>query len=388
MTPDMKVLSNVEATSPTSVPTTTHLFGASDQAQIDVLTLSDRITYHPQSLIPIPPFMIPAVHEAIVDSNGDVYQVFLTALRAIKDFDSIHNNDNDYIDKARSKSKDIIFWLYLVSQDHASIEAVPTMGCSNKTLAKALKTVLDSCLLSTSNAAVSDSVANQVERSLKRPFEVLAASSSSTSNFMEKLTQIHSISQEKSSRNFKKIPNKYQNMILVASSTSNVTKVDYDAKGANFFKCLNVLNAQIMLNSIFETEKIDCSASSAVTSTLHFGSFLWKDSISPSGLAASVLASKDFLHSDILYEGMVLDYATKFEMSETSLNKLTKSQVLFPRDVEELSHRICANQVLSSFFFTKNSFLSQGLEKVVHFCSDNKTLLKTRVFMDEKFIAK
>ena len=129
MTPDLSVLRQVKSDSAVAVPTTTLLFGVSDKDQIDALALSDRITFHPQNFIPIPPFMVPALHNSIINLNGDVYPVLLSALRAIKDFDSIHSSDNEYADKARTKSKDIIFWLYLVSQNHDSVEAVPTMGC-------------------------------------------------------------------------------------------------------------------------------------------------------------------------------------------------------------------------------------------------------------------
>lgn len=76
------------------------------------------------------------------------------------------------------------------------------------------------------------SISHQVEQSLKRPFKVLATSSSSTSNFMEKLTQLQSQSNEKSSKSFKKIPIKYQNMILVAARISEVTLPEHDADGA------------------------------------------------------------------------------------------------------------------------------------------------------------
>ena len=143
-----------------------------------------------------------------------------------------------------------------------------------------------------------------------------------------------------------------------------------------------------MLNSIFEAERIDCSVSTAMTSALALGSFLWKDNVSPSGFASAVISSESFIRSDTLYEGMILDYATKFDMSETSLTKLTKTQVLFPKDIEELVHRMRGFHVLACFFFKKSAFVSQGLKKIVNFCMDNRALLRTRIFMDEKFIAK
>ena len=62
-----------------------------------------------------------------------------------------------------------------------------------------------------------------------------------------------------------------------------------------------------MLNSHFKIEGIDCSFSSAVTATLLYGRFLWKNPLSPSGLAASVISSEDIFRMDTLHKGTVLD---------------------------------------------------------------------------------
>ena len=75
-------------------------------------------------------------------------------------------------------------------------------------------------------------------------------------------------------------------------------------------------------------------------------------------------------------------------MTEASLQKLTKSQVSFPKDIEELTHRLQGFHILASFFFKKNGFLAQGLKKVVNFILDNKIMLKTRIYLDEYFIPK
>ena len=386
MTFDVKVLKNIVSDTAIDVPTTTNLYNASSLDQIDALTTSDRVTYRPRNFVPVPPFMLKTVNQSIEESNGDAKVVLLKSIEAIKAFDSAHNGDAEYVDKARTKCKDFLFWLFLVQKEDNSIEGIPVMGCSNNKVVSALSSISSSCL--SSSKEVSSSISDQVEQSLKRPFEVLAASSYLTSEFMEKLTQLQSQSSDKSSKSFKKILQKYQNMIQVASSISEVTEIDYGADGVEFFKCSNTLNAQVMLNSLFEVENIDCSVSAAVTNSLLYGSFLWKDSMSPSGFAASVLSTEGVLRSDTLYEGMILDYSTKFDISSASLNKLTKTQVLFPVDVEELSHRLRAIQVLAAFFFKKNGFLSQGLKKVVNFCHDNKMMLKTRIYLDKSFIAK
>lgn len=172
-------------------------------------------------------------------------------------------------------------------------------------------------------------------------------------------------------------------MLLVASSIGDVTELDYSGEASEFFKCSNFLHAQVILNSLFETEGVEVSASSAFTTTLLHGGFLWKNVLSPSGFAASVLSSEGILRNDTLHEGMVLDYSTKFEMTSSSLSKLTKTQVLFPFEIDEMINRIKGIQILAGFSFKKNGYLSQGLKKVVNFCLDNKMLLRTRYHLDQ-----
>ena len=80
------------------------------------------------------------------------------------------------------------------------------------------------------NPEVANEILTQVKRSLKRPFELLAASTPATPDYMEQMTQLQSKNSEKLSKSFKKIPTKYQNMILVASSVVEITEVDYNAE--------------------------------------------------------------------------------------------------------------------------------------------------------------
>eukprot|EP00957_Ditylum_brightwellii_P059498 4517351-Ditylum_brightwellii.AAC.1 len=117
-----------------------------------------------------------------------------------------------------------------------------------------------------------------------------------------------------------------------------------------------------MLNSLFETKGIECSVSTAVTTSLMHGSFLWRNEMCPSGLAASVITQEGIFRQDTLYEGMVLDYSTKFEMSATSLSKLTKTQVLFPTDLEATIQRLEGLLELACFFFKRSGYMSQGLK--------------------------
>ena len=388
MTPDIDTLFATSEEAALAVPSVTQILAVTSIENVDGLTDSATVTYKPRNLIPIPPFLLETIQTSISKSNGNSKPILVECVKAIKDFDTKHANDTTYEDKARAKCKDILFWLYLVSSGNAAIDAVPVTGCNNEKVAEELKNVSSKALKPKTTSDPSTSISAQVERLLKCPFEVLATSASSTSDFMEKLTQLQNQSSEKSSKSFKKIPTKYQNMILVAASVGEITVLDYDADAVEFFKCSNNLNAQVMLNSLLETEGIDCSISSAVTASLLYGSFLWKDALSPSGLAAAVISSEGIFRSDTLHDGMVLDYATRYDMSASSLTKLTKTQVAFPADTEELIHRLKALHVLAQFFFKRSGYMSQGLQKLINFCVSNRMLIKTRIHLDSRFIAK
>ena len=83
-----------------------------------------------------------------------------------------------------------------------------------------------------------------------------------------------------------------------------------------------------------------------MTTSLWHGSMLWVNTVTPSGLACCVISNEDIMRNDSLHEGLVLDYATKFEVSEKSLEKLTKTQVRFPSDIEEAIERFRALHAL------------------------------------------
>ena len=143
-----------------------------------------------------------------------------------------------------------------------------------------------------------------------------------------------------------------------------------------------------MLNSLLEAEQIDCSISSAMATSLYHGSFLWVNSVTPSGLACYVVTSEDFMRTDTFHEGLVLDYSTRFEMSEKALEKLTKTQVRFPEDMEGTLERIKAVNVLCKLFFGKRSLIAQGLTRFIIRCQDNKRMMRANAYLDKTFIAK
>ena len=388
MTPDISILSETPTGAAVSTPTPTNLNGMTTIEHVNDIELSVTITHKPRNFIPIPPFLLQTLQDSIATHNGDAKQALLSSAKALAAFDIAHADDADYEDKARTKCKDILFWLFLVGQKSVAIKATSVIGCSNETVATYFRDMESKVLTSAPTTTTAADMSAVVGDSLKRPFEVLATTASTTAEFVEKLTQLQNQSNEKSTKSFTKIPSKYQNMILVATSTGEATNVNYEQEAADFFKATNILHAQVLLNSELESAKIDCTISPAMTTMLTHGGFLWSGPLTPSGFAASTIISEGVIRTDTLYEGMVLDYSTKHDMSATSLEKLTKTQVMFPTTIETAVERLQALQVLSAYFFGRRSFISQGLIKLVNSCLDNRQLLRTKLYMDKKFIAK
>ena len=82
-----------------------------------------------------------------------------------------------------------------MSQNNDEIDAVQVTGCNNEKVASELKKIKKLCLAP--NPEVANGISTQVKISLKRPFEVLAASTSATSDYMEQITQLQNKNSEK-----------------------------------------------------------------------------------------------------------------------------------------------------------------------------------------------
>eukprot|EP00957_Ditylum_brightwellii_P095233 7253597-Ditylum_brightwellii.AAC.1 len=130
MTPDIEVLCREAIGAAIAVPAVTTILAVETAEQVEALADSASVTYKPRNFIPIPPFLVPEVHKSIVKSNGDATSVLIDCVKAIKKFDTDHSGDQGQADKAKSKCKDLLFWLFLVAKNHVLIDKVPWMNCS------------------------------------------------------------------------------------------------------------------------------------------------------------------------------------------------------------------------------------------------------------------
>ena len=233
MMPDVDLLCKHPTTAAIQTPTPTQILNCLKEDEIDALTDSASVTFKPRNSIPVLPFLVYPIHESIRILNGDPKKVLLACITAIKSFDADHASDSEYKEKAKSKCKDILLWTFLVLKDNNAIKEIPSLACDSEKLIASFEK-LSKANLSNDQEKRQVHFSSEVEQSLQRPFEVLAATTSSTSDFLEKLTQIQASNNDKAAKSFKKIPAKYQNMLLVASSVGDVTELDYSSEASEF----------------------------------------------------------------------------------------------------------------------------------------------------------
>ena len=88
-------------------------------------------------------------------------------------------------------------------------------------------------------------------------------------------------------------------MVLIALSKGGVITQELNEDTASFFKMQNFSKAQQYLESYLEAKNIDCSVPTAVANLWHQGCLLWANPLIPSGLLASVTATKDVIFNNI-----------------------------------------------------------------------------------------
>ena len=73
---------------------------------------------------------------------------------------------------------------------------------------------------------------------------------------------------------------------------------------------------------------------------------------------------------------------------KNSLSKLTKCKLSIPQQLKIMIKRLEVLHAFTSLFFTDKSYLSKGLSYLLIVYNSNKTLLRTKFYLDKLFIAK
>ena len=371
----------------TGVPSVDDYLKTTNENDYRNLKASTNDKFASRNFIPIPPFLLQVVSDTLVRTDGDSKEVLLAVIKCINDFDNEVTNNGTGKELAKDSCGDILHWIFLASKN--KVKSTPTVGCSVKEVRARFNDIQNIIGNETQVQVIQPASTNQdLSTSIKRPLEMIAASSSSTQDFLCKLTQIQTSNQEKSSSSFSKLSERTQNMMLVASSRGTVVPTELQDEAMKFFKLSSVSKAQQYLESYLENQSIECTIQTAVANLLLQGCFLWSNPLTPSGLAGSVIASKDIMFNNSIHAGILLDFSTKHEISKASLSKLTKTQVMYPSTIELAIERIEAVVALSELFFTDRSILTEGLVVLLKLSKTNKTLLRTKLYLDKMFVAK
>ncbi len=375
-------------TNETSVPQIEDYMKTVNEDDYKNLKVSTNSKFATRNFIPIPPFLLQTISDVIVKTDGDSKEVLLEVIKSIKSFDEEATRNGTNVELAKDSCIDMLHWLFLATKN--KVKSTPTVGCSIKEVRSHFKDIQKIIEGTNTNTQAQHTIERNIDlsTSIQRPLEMIAASSSSTQDFLCKLTQIQSSNQDKSSSSFGKLSEKTQNMMLVASSRGTVVPSELEEEAMNFFKLSSVSRAQQFLESYLETKNIECTIQTAVANLWLQGCFLWTNPLTPSGLAGSIISSKDIMFNNSIHEGILLDFSTKHEISKASLSKLTKTQVMYPDSIELTIERIEALVAFAELFFSERSLLTEGLVVLLKMSKRNKTLLKTKLYLDKMFIAK
>ena len=361
------------------VPIPSEILAVTTTEEIDNLTASDTASYRARPFIPLPPFLARPVNQIISRSQGDIKLILLEVIRAIKEFDTTHDQDAEFTEKAAVKCVPLLNWLYLAMKNDGPIPKIDFEVCENDTITDILKKI------------TKDNLGSRKETmSISEPLEKIAASNLMTQNAVTSMlkTQESSSSSDKSSRSFAKIAPSYKKMILIAGTSGEAIPERISNEGMQFFSQSNEKNALVFLNAHLEERNIRVSVPAAVATLLLHGSFLWTNHCTPSGLAMSLLVFETIDRYDILQEALVIDLNTRFEMTPSTVDKLTKTHICLPTSTEEFLEKLKALNVITILFWSEVERLPQALTSLSNWCTDNRSLLEARASSDKQFLAK
>jgi hypothetical protein len=384
-TPDADVLFRQPHPNAYEVAKREDIMNCSSLQDVENLQASASQSIRARNFIPVPPFLVRTLGDSIASNKANTNKILLDVILKIKEFDEAHKDDAEFVEKAATKCKMFLHWLYVActDDDDNGIAQIQIAICANEVITARMKDLEKANFNQTCNPQA------QMTQALVAPLEQLAASSKTTQEALLKMTATQEKTQASSSeKSFAKIPESYKNMLLNASSIGQARPSTLREEAMEFFKQSGIRQAHIHLNSILDGKGIRVSIPHSVVNALYCGAFKWTNLATPSGFAASVLETESYLRNDVLREAMVLEASTKFEISDKYVEKLTKTSIQFPSTAEDLIERFKAMRELASFFFPVESYIVQFYIKLANWNLRYRRIVDLRVAMDPKFIAK
>ena len=147
MTPDIDTLFDTPDGAALAVPTATNLLAVKTIEDIDALT-NGTMTYTPRIFIPIIPFLCQDISESIDKHHqGDCKELLLlSVITSIKKFDTTNDGNDEYLNKAKQKCKEILYWIYLASKQVSPIPSLPTTVMRSCRVWEKLSSITQTCI--------------------------------------------------------------------------------------------------------------------------------------------------------------------------------------------------------------------------------------------------
>lgn len=367
------------------VPTPTSMLQVSSRSEVAALAVGSTSTFAPRNFIPVVPFMIDDISKALLEDDEDMEGLFVKIVQSIKTFDTLHSSDQEYVDKAKSKAVRVLSWLWLVIQN--TVQVVPNRALMDKDMIEKLQAIEDKCL-GVNQTQSGPLISPGLRQELRKSFTVMAASSAGTKDALQKLAHFQDKANERESKSFKKLPEATQHMLLVASSRGDIVPPSLSPEAEKFFHSSSVTKAREELNSRLNKAQLDCTIPTSMANSLLNGVFKWENSTSPSGFCCSTISSMDVMEPDTLHDSVILDNKLKFELDQTTCDKISKHNVVYPNEINEMIEHFEALGVLSTLFFGPLGELTLRLEEFVEDCKQDRRLLKRKLETDHLIIAK
>ena len=227
------------------IPTFANIYSVTNESKIDNLNNGETAIHTPHTLILVTKFLGQDCSKEIIQHEEISNNILLKVVAKMKEFDTnIQGVEPSYIHKATDKSKDLVKWLYLSASNNLIISPLSTAQVKNIVIQKIFEDMTDNCISEKVRSVITQVTPHQsaidLNNILNKPLEMIATSNLSQHETLRHILNLKNTNVDKSSRSFTKIPAKYQNMILVASSSGE------------FFKCSSLLNNSILLNSLLE----------------------------------------------------------------------------------------------------------------------------------------
>ena len=206
--------------------------------------------------------------------------------------------------------------LWVTKHDDNIIKPIQTKSCNNQDLVEALSDIILKCLWPTNTA-----------QAFSWPIESLSTSMVTTQTLRCYTLSKSSNNSENISISFRKIPERYQGMLLLESCSVEYTPTKPNERASNLFQQSNVAFTQLFLNFLLEYKGVKMLVTTVMSTLLLYMIFLLTNEIQPSVIVSCDIFTKTVMWIYVLTEDLVLDFSK--EKSAIFFDKLMKTQAAF-----------------------------------------------------------